>query len=160
VSITDQLLDHNAAVGAGCQPRRLPLPPAKRVAVLACMDARLSVDGILGQEGAHVVSNASRGGERRRDWLVADLPVAVRDRGEIVLIPHTDGGMLTFGEDEVKAASGRRRGLTLPFALEAFVDLDRGVGRAVARIRRGHWCRTSTPSAASSARLHRCLHAR
>jgi carbonic anhydrase len=123
--------------------------------MLACMDARLSVDGILGLEdaGAHVIRKT--GGVVSDDAirsLLISLATA-RDPEAIVLIRHSDCDMLTFGDDEVKAAVGAETGLAPLFALEVFADLGRDVRRSVARIRRTRWCRTTTPSAASSVRL-------
>jgi hypothetical protein len=85
--------------------------------------------------------------------LFADLLTTASDPGEILRIHHTDGDMLIFGDDEVKAAVEAETGLAPPFALHARADLDPDVRRAAARSRRARWCRTGTPSAASSARL-------
>jgi hypothetical protein len=84
-------------------------------------------------------------------WLVSGRPA--RDPGTTVLIHHTSCDMLTFGDDEVKTAVEAATGLAPLSALEAFADLDQDVRQVVARIRRTRWCRTTTPSAASSARL-------
>jgi carbonic anhydrase len=124
VSITDELLENTAAHAWAFTRGALPMPPAKRVAVLACVDACLNVYGILGleEQDASVIRNA---GGVVSDDAIGSLLASQRllGTGEIVLIHHTDCGMLTFGEDEVKAAVGVETGLKPPFALEAFADL-------------------------------------
>src|SRR3954449_5131900 len=102
MTVTDELLANNAQYAATFSGP-LPLPPAKRRAVVACMDARLNVYGALGlQEGeAHVIRNA--GGVVTED-VIRSLAISQRLLGtqEIVLVHHTDCGMLTFTDDEFK----------------------------------------------------------
>jgi carbonic anhydrase len=135
VSTTDELLRNNAHYAAAFQAGDLPLPPAAQVAVLACMDARLSAYGILGlREGdAHVIRNA---GGVVTDDAIRSLTISQRLLGtrEIILIHHTDCGMLTFNDDDVKAAIEKDTGLRPPFALEAFPDLDDDVRQSIRRI--------------------------
>src|SRR5271163_2325999 len=104
MSATDQYLKNNAAYAAGFSGP-LPLPPSKHVAVVACMDARLNVYAILGlKEGeAHVIRNA---GGVITDDEVRSLAISQRLLGtrEIILIHHTDCGMLTFTDDAFKRA--------------------------------------------------------
>src|SRR6201995_3714283 len=99
MTVTDELLSNNADYAAGFHGP-LPMPPAKHVAVIACMDARLNVYGILGlQEGeAHVIRNA---GGVVTDDEIRSLAISQRLLGtdEIILIHHTDFGMLTFTAD-------------------------------------------------------------
>jgi carbonic anhydrase len=113
----------------------LPAPPARQVAVVACMDARLNPYAILGlREGeAHVIRNA--GGVVTED-VIRSLVISQRLLGtrEIILIHHADCGMLTFKDDVVKAQIEADTGLRPPFALEAFPDLDADVKQSVARI--------------------------
>jgi carbonic anhydrase len=112
------------------------MPPGKGVAVVACMDARLNVYGALGlHEGdAHVIRNA--GGVVSED-AIRSLVISQHLLGtrEIVLIHHSDCGMLTFSDDEVKAAIEADTGLRPSFALEAFTDLERDVRQSIARIK-------------------------
>jgi carbonic anhydrase len=111
------------------------MPPAKKIAVLACMDARLNVYGALSlREGdAHVIRNA---GGVASDDAIRSLVISQRLLGtrEIILIHHTDCGMLTFRDDEVKAAIEADTGLRPPFALEAFPDPAQDVRQSIRRI--------------------------
>lgn len=135
MSVTDELLRNNDRYAKSFDKGHLPLPPAKHVAVVACMDARLDVHELLGlQEGdAHVIRNA--GGAVSEDAL-RSLVISQRLLGtrEIVLIHHTDCGMLTFTDAEVKGQIQHETGLRPPFALEAFPDLDEDVRQSIARI--------------------------
>jgi carbonic anhydrase len=135
MTVTDELLANNDTYTAGFDKGGLPLPPGRKVAVLACMDARLDPAKALGlHEGdAHVIRNA--GGVVSDDAL-RSLVISQRLLGteEIILIHHTDCGMLTFTDDDVKAAIEADTGIRPPFALEAFADLDADVRQSVARI--------------------------
>ena len=136
MSVTDRLLENNEAYARSFEKGGLPLPPAKRVAVLACMDARLDVHKILGlAEGdAHVIRNA---GGAATDDAIRSLVISQRLLGtqEIVLIHHTDCGMLTFTDDAVKRQIEADTGIRPAFALEAFPDLDEDVRQSIARIK-------------------------
>ena len=111
MSQTDELLANNERYVAEFDKAALPLPPAKKVAVVACMDARLNVYGALGlKEGdAHVIRNA---GGVVTDDEIRSLAISQRLLGteEIILIHHTDCGMLTFTDDDFKASIERRHG--------------------------------------------------
>ena len=135
MSVTDQLLENNARYAARFSGP-LPLPPAKHLAVLACMDARLDVHDLLGlEEGdAHVIRNA---GGVATDDAIRSLAISQRLLGtrETVLIHHTDCGMLTFTDDEFKAAIQQETGLKPAWAAEAFSDLDEDVRQSVGRIK-------------------------
>ena len=135
MSITDELLRKNDAYAHSFDQGSLPLPPAKHVAVLACMDARLDVHKILGlKEGdAHVIRNA---GGAATDDAIRSLVISQRLLGtsEIILIHHTDCGMLTFTDDEVKNQIESEVGIRPAFALEAFSNLEEDVRQSIARI--------------------------
>jgi carbonic anhydrase len=135
VSVTDDLLAHNARYAESFSGP-LPLPPAKGVAVLACMDARLDVYRILGlREGeAHVIRNA--GGVVTDDGI-RSLAISQRLLGtkEIILIHHTDCGMLTFTDDGFKRSIEEDTGIRPTWAAEAFPDAEQDVRQSVARIR-------------------------
>jgi carbonic anhydrase len=114
----------------------LPLPPSKHVAVVACMDAGLNVYGILGlNEGeAHVIRNA---GGVVTDDEIRSLAISQRLLGteEIILIHHTDCGMLTFTDDEFKKSIQDETGIKPEWAAESFADLDEDVRQSIARIK-------------------------
>jgi carbonic anhydrase len=136
VSSTDVLVANAEQYAASFDKGDLPLPPALHVLVVACMDARLSPYGVLGlSEGdAHVVRNA---GGVVTDDVVRSLTISQRLLGtsEIVLIHHTDCGMLTFSDDAVKAQIAADTGIRPPFALEAFPELDSDIRQSIARIK-------------------------
>jgi carbonic anhydrase len=135
MSVTDELLANAERYAAGFDRGDLPLPPARHVAVVACMDARLNPYGLLGlAEGdAHVIRNA--GGVITADQL-RSLAISQRLLGttEIILIHHTDCGMLTFTDDEFKAAIQAEVGVKPAWAAEAFPDLDADVRQSIGRI--------------------------
>jgi carbonic anhydrase len=136
MSITDELLDNAARYAESFDRGDLPLPPAKGVAVVACMDARLNVYGLLGlREGdAHVIRNA---GGVITDDEIRSLAISQRLLGtrEIVLIHHTDCGMLTFSDDEFRGQVQRETGIKPEWAAEAFDDLEADVRQSIARIK-------------------------
>ena len=136
MSVTDELLENARRYAASFDKGDLPLPPAKRVAVVACMDARLDPYGLLGlREGdAHVIRNA--GGVITQDAL-RSLAISQRLLGtrEVVLLHHTDCGMLTFTDDAFRAQIEADTGVTPAWAAEAFTDLDEDVRRSIGRIR-------------------------
>ncbi|MDE0512357.1 MAG: carbonic anhydrase [Gammaproteobacteria bacterium] len=136
MSLIDDLLLNNARYADNFDKGELPAPPARKLAVVACMDARLDPHRILGlEEGdAHVIRNA---GGVVSDDVIRSLVISQRLLGtrEIMLIQHTDCGMLTFRDDDVKDEIESDTGLRPAFALEAFKDLDQNVRQSMARIR-------------------------
>jgi carbonic anhydrase len=134
MTVTDEYLANNEAYAASFTGP-LPLPPAKHVAVVACMDARLNVYAILGlQEGeAHVIRNA--GGVVTEDEI-RSLAISQRLLGtrEIILIHHTDCGMLTFTDDDFKRSIQEETGLKPAWSAEAFPDLEEDVRQSIKRI--------------------------
>src|SRR6476620_4424123 len=136
MTVTDELLTNAEQYAASFDKGHLPLPPAKHIAIVACMDARLNVYGLLGlSEGdAHVIRNA--GGLVTQDEL-RSLAISQRLLGttEIVLIHHTDCGMLTFTDDGFKAQIQADTGIKPTWAAEAFTDLDEDVRQSIARIK-------------------------
>jgi len=135
MTVTTALLGNNDRYASNFSKGDLPMPPGKRLAVLACMDARLDVHKILGlEEGdAHVIRNA---GGVVTDDAIRSLTISQRLLGteEIILIHHTDCGMLTFTDDEVKRQIEEDTGIRPPFALEAFGDAAKDVKQSMARI--------------------------
>jgi len=135
MSATNDFLEANQSYAENFKKGGKPKSPAKKVAVVACMDARLETGRLLGlKEGdAHVIRNA---GGVVSDDVIRSLAISQRLLGtkEIVLIHHTDCGMLTFKDDELKAQIEEDTGLRPPFALEAFSDLEDDVRQSVRRI--------------------------
>jgi carbonic anhydrase len=136
MSATDDLVKNAEDYAKRFDRGDLPLPPAKHVAVLACMDARINVFGLLGlQEGdAHVIRNA--GGVVTNDEI-RSLAISQRLLGtkEIVLIHHTDCGMLTFSDAEFHRQLHEETGVEPEWDAEAFADLEIDVRKSVARIK-------------------------
>jgi carbonic anhydrase len=133
---TEQLLRNNEAAAKTFKKGHLPVPPSRKTAVLACMDARLDVHKILGlEEGeAHVIRNA---GGVVTDDAIRSLVISQRLLGteEIILIHHTDCGMLTFTDDDLKDKIEAETGIRPRFSFETFSDLDEDVTEQIARIR-------------------------
>src|SRR5215203_3587158 len=136
MSTTDELLRNNERYANSFEKSDLPMPPAKQIAIVTCMDARLSPFVMLGlQEGdAHIIRNA---GGVITDDEIRSLVISQRLLGtrEIMLIQHTDCGMLTFSDDEVKQQIQDDVGIKPHFALESFADLDENVRQSIARIK-------------------------
>ena len=135
MSTTDELLRNAESYAASFDKGDLPIPPARKLAVLACMDARLNLYAMLGlQEGdAHIIRNA---GGVVTDDEIRSLAISQRLLGteEIILIHHTGCGMLTFTDDEFKRSVQDDVGIRPPWAVEAFDDLDEDVRQSIARI--------------------------
>jgi carbonic anhydrase len=135
MSVTDELLRNNEAYAESFEKGDLPLPPARGVAVVACMDARLDVHKMLGlEEGdAHVIRNA---GGVITDDEIRSLAISQRLLGtsEIILVHHTDCGMLTFTDDELKRQIQEDVGVKPHFSMESFSDLEEDVRQSIRRI--------------------------
>ena len=135
MSSTDNFLANNARYAASFAKGDLPTPPARRTAIVACMDARIETGRLLGlEEGdAHVIRNA--GGavtdDAIRSLMISQLLLGTR---EVVLVQHTDCGMMTFRDDDIKDRIEADTGLRPAFALEAFRDLEQNVRQSIARI--------------------------
>jgi carbonic anhydrase len=135
MSTTDELVKNAEGYAAGFSKGDLPLPPARKLAVVACMDARLNAYGLLGlKEGdAHVIRNA---GGAVTDDAIRSLAISQRLLGteEIILVHHTDCGMLTFSDDEFRQALQKDTGVRPVWAVETFGDADEDVRQSIARI--------------------------
>jgi carbonic anhydrase len=136
MSSTDDVLGNAERYASSFDKGDLPLPPARKLAVVACMDARLIPTKVLGlEEGdAHVIRNA---GGVVTDDAIRSLSISQRLLGteEIVLIHHTDCGMLTFTDDEFRRSVQDDTGVKPSWAAEAFPDLDEDVRQSIARIK-------------------------
>jgi carbonic anhydrase len=135
MSATDELLANNERYAADFDKGDLPLPPAKKVAVVACMDARLVLSRVLGlDEGdAHVIRNA---GGVITDDEIRSLAISQHLLGteEIILIHHTDCGMLTFTDEQFKAQLEEATGERPRWESGAFSDLEGDVRQSVERV--------------------------
>ncbi len=136
MSATDELIRNNNSYARSFDKGSLRAQPSRRVAVVACMDARLDLHKILGlgEGDAHVIRNA--GGVVTED-VIRSLVISQRLLGtkEIILVHHTDCGMLTFKDDEVKRQIELDTGIRPPFALEAFQNVDEDVRQSIARLK-------------------------
>jgi carbonic anhydrase len=136
MSATNEFLEANQSYAQTFTKGDKPMPPAKKVAVVACMDARIETGRLLGlEEGdAHVIRNA---GGVVSDDVIRSLAISQRLLGttEIVLIHHTDCGMLTFKDDALKSQIEEETGQRPPFALEAFSDAEDDVRQSVRRLK-------------------------
>src|SRR4051812_21422109 len=136
MSAIDAVLKNNEAYAASFEHGELPAPPAGRLAVVACMDARIDVHAILGLgEGeAHVIRNAGGvvTGDEIRSLAISQRLLGTR---EIILIHHTECGMLTFTDDEFKKSIQDETGIKPEWAAEAFPDLDEDVRQSINRIK-------------------------
>jgi carbonic anhydrase len=136
MTVTDELLSNNEAYAASFDKGDLPLPPARHLAVVACMDARLDLHQILGLEvgDAHVIRNA---GGVVTDDEIRSLAISQRllATDEIVLVHHTDCGMLTFTDDDFRRSILDETGIKPEWAPESFPDLDEDVRQSIARIK-------------------------
>jgi carbonic anhydrase len=136
MSVTDELLSNAESYGANFDKGDLPLPPGRKVAVVACMDARLNPYGILGlSEGdAHVIRNA---GGVITDDEIRSLAISQHLLGteEIVLIHHTDCGMLTFTDEEFAQKLEQEAGQRPEWGARAFPDLEEDVRDSMRRIK-------------------------
>jgi len=136
VSAINEFLNNNESYASGFSKGSLPMPPAKKIAVVACMDARLETGALLGlvEGDAHVIRNA---GGVVTDDVIRSLTISQRLLGtrEIMLIHHTDCGMLTFEDADLKQQILDETGIKPPFAMEAFPDSDADVRQSIARIK-------------------------
>ena len=135
MAVIDDLLNNNARYAESFDKGDAPLPPGLHLAVVACMDARLDTHALLGigVGDAHVIRNA---GGVVTDDAIRSLTISQRLLGttSIMLIHHTDCGMLTFRDDAVKDSIVADTGIRPAFALEAFGDLDEDIRQSIARI--------------------------
>jgi carbonic anhydrase len=136
MAVTDELLANNETYASSFDGRNLPPTPRRKTAIVACMDARLNVYGALGlEEGdAHVIRNA---GGVVTDDAIRSLAISQRVLGteEVVLIHHTQCGMLTLTDDEFRDALEQETGIRPTWAVESFSDLEQDVRQSIARIK-------------------------
>ena len=135
MSVIAEFLSNNEAYSSGFEKGGLAMPPAKQIAVVACMDARMETGVLLGlvEGDAHVIRNA---GGVVTDDVIRSLTISQRLLGtrEIMLIHHTDCGMLTFTDADLKDQIAEETGFKPPFSMEAFPDLDADVRQSIGRV--------------------------
>ena len=135
MSVIDEILEHNEEHVGRFSRGSLPMPPAKKLAVVACMDARLETGVLLKlvEGDAHVIRNA---GGVVTDDVIRSLTISQRLLGtrEIMLIHHTDCGMVTFTDEDLKQQILEDTGLKPSFAMETFKDIDEDVRQSMARV--------------------------
>jgi carbonic anhydrase len=136
MSTTDDVLSNAEQYASSFDKGGLPMPPGRKLAVVACMDARLIPTKVLGlNEGdAHVIRNA---GGVVTDDTIRSLAISQHKLGteEIILIHHTDCGMLTFKDDDFREQLQEQTGAKPSWAAESFTDLDRDLRQSIERIR-------------------------
>ena len=136
MSAIDEFLANNETYASKFSKGSLPMPPAKQIAAVVCMDARLETGALLGlAEGdAHVIRNA---GGVVTDDVIRSLTISQRLLGtrEVMLIHHTDCGMLTFTDADLKQQILDDTGVNPPFDMEAFTDVDDDVRQSIVRVK-------------------------
>jgi carbonic anhydrase len=136
MSVIDDCLRNNRAFATGLTQPMPHLPPAKHIAVVVCMDARLNIRALLGlaDGDAHVIRNA--GGVVTRD-VIRSLIVSQRLQGtrEVMLIHHTDCGMLKFKEDDLRRQLRQEAGSEPEFSMRTFSDLEADIRESIERIK-------------------------
>jgi carbonic anhydrase len=138
MSTTDEVLAANQQYASKFDKGNLAMPPAKKLAILACMDARLTVEQLLGLKtgDAHIIRNA--GGIATEDAL-RSLIISHHLLGtqEFIVINHTDCGMATFTDDQLLGKLEQKTGVSAvtPSHFHAFKDVEQNVRRQVARIK-------------------------
>jgi carbonic anhydrase len=148
MSVIDETLRENAAYARNFNLGHLPMPPARGLAVVACMDARLTVEQVLGLKtgDAHVIRNA--GGilteDAVRSLVISHYLLGTR---EIMFIHHTDCGMLTFSDDSLEADLRRKTGAAAvaPDRFHSFTDLEADVRLQMDRARSHPWIPKGVP---------------
>ena len=133
----DELLANNREFAEALAERHLDVRPARRLAIVTCMDSRLDVFAALGlADGeAHVLRNA---GGVITDDVIRSLSISQRLLGttEVMLIHHTDCGMEKISDDGFRAELQEATGVTPAFAIESFSDVDADVRQSILRVRR------------------------
>ena len=136
MSAINEFLKNNEIYASGFSKGSLPMPPTKKIAVVACMDARLETGALVGlvEGDVHVIRNA---GGVVTDDVIRSLTISQRLLGtrEVMLIHHTDCGMLTFTDADLKQQILDDTGVNPPFDMEAFTDVDGDVRQSIDRVK-------------------------
>jgi carbonic anhydrase len=148
MSTVDEVLTANESYAKSFNLGHLPMPPARRLAIVACMDARLTIEPMLGLKtgDAHIIRNA--GGivteDALRSLIVSHHLLGTR---EFMIVNHTDCGMLTFKDEELRNKLHQATGTAAagPVAFHAFSDLDENVRQQIRRVRSHPWIPKDIP---------------
>jgi len=136
MSVIDEFLANNEAYAGKFTKGSLPMPPAKQIAVVVCMDARLETGALLGlvEGDAHVIRNA---GGVVTDDVIRSLTISQRRLGtrEIMIIHHTDCGLVTFNDADLQQQIRDETGIKPPCSMESFGDLDADVRQSLERVK-------------------------
>jgi carbonic anhydrase len=136
----ERALAENKRYASGLDRSKLGMPPGRKLAVIACMDARLTVEDILGLRSgdAHIIRNA---GGLATDDAIRSLVISQTLLGteEIIVIEHTDCGMLTFKDDAVRQELTARTGKNVDLPLRPFSDLRENLRAQLAELRAHPW---------------------
>ncbi len=142
MSVIKEVFKHNESYTQGFTLGDLPMPPARKLAVVACMDARLTVEEMLGLKtgDAHIIRNA--GGIITEDAL-RSLIISHHLLGtqEFMIINHTDCGMLTFKDEELCAKLRQQTGTATvaPVHFHAFSDVKENVRQQIQKVKLHPW---------------------
>ncbi len=140
MGVIDELLANNVAYADGLAPAHLDVQPSRRLAIVTCMDSRLDVFAALGLSGgeAHVLRNA---GGVITDDVIRSLAISQRKLGtrDVMLIHHTDCGMLKLTDDGFRAELQAATGVAPAFAIESFTDVEADVRQSILRVRRSEF---------------------
>lgn len=142
MSVTDEVLAANDAYARAFTLGHLPMPPARKLAVVACMDARLTVEQMLGLRTgeAHIIRNA--GGvvteDALRSLLISHYLLGTQ---EFLIINHTDCGMLTFKDEELRLKLQAQTGTAAvaPVHFHAFSNVEENVRQQIQKVKSHPW---------------------
>jgi carbonic anhydrase len=148
MSVIDEVLRANETFAAKFNAGSLPMPPARKLAVVACMDARLHISKILGLNpgDAHIIRNAGGivTGDALRSLIISHHLLGTQ---EFMIVNHTDCGMLTFRDQELldRLRKGTGTSAAAPSTFHAFSNLEENVREQIQKIRSHPWIPQSIP---------------
>ena len=142
MNVIEEVLKHNESYAQGFTLGNLPMPPGRKLAVVACMDARLTVEEMLGIKtgDAHIIRNA--GGivteDALRSFIISHHLLGTQ---EFMIINHTDCGMLTFKDEELRAKLQQQSGTAtvVPIHFHAFSDVEENVRQQIQKVKSHPW---------------------
>ncbi len=148
MSVIDETLEANVMYARNFNLGQLPMPPARKLAIVACMDARLTVEQVLGLKTgeAHIIRNA--GGILTEDALRSlVISHSLLGTNEFMFVHHTDCGMLTFTDEKLEADLRRKTGhaAVAPARFHSFSDVEADVRLQMDRARSHPWVPKEIP---------------